>query len=347
VVLPPELAYLAPGDVIGLSPDGTQISVLWRRASHQNSILLTERCDNYCLMCSQPPRERDDDWLLQRAFEVVRLLPPETTDVLFTGGEPTFYGHRLLDLLAETLGRLPAAQVHLLSNGRRFADGSYASAYAAVAEPRLMVGIPVYGAEEDLHDYVVQARGAFRETIRGILNLAERDQAVELRVVVHRLTAPKLVEIAEFIARNLPFVDQVALMGLEIMGLARANLGEIWIDPWDYRSELAEAAELLEAAHIRTYIFNHQLCLVDERVRHLAVSSISDWKNDYLPECDECDLRAQCGGFFTSAKYRRSAHIKPVHHDFTIAPEPRAGAGGAQEFGARVALRPRQGARTD
>ena len=41
--------------------------------ARQNSVLLTERCDHYCLMCSQPPKERDDDWLLDRR---ARADPP-------------------------------------------------------------------------------------------------------------------------------------------------------------------------------------------------------------------------------------------------------------------------------
>ena len=53
--------------------------------------------------------------------------------------------------------------------------------------------------------------------------------------MIHKQTAPHLVEIAEFIARNLPFVDQVALMGLEMIGFARANMDDVWIDPIDYR----------------------------------------------------------------------------------------------------------------
>ena len=65
------------------------------------------------------------------------------------------------------------------------------------------------------------------------MNLAELEQRIEIRVVIHKQTAPALVEIAEFVARNLPFVEQVALMGLETTGFARANLDAIWIEPID------------------------------------------------------------------------------------------------------------------
>ena len=126
----------------------------------------------------------------------------------------------------------------------------------------MMVGIPLYGAEPARHDYVVQAEGAFNETVRGILNLGQLRQRIEIRVVLHKQTAPVLPEIAEFIASNIPFVDQVALMGLEMIGLARANIAELWIDPTEYADELVEAVTLLDRSRIHTMIYNHQLCLI-------------------------------------------------------------------------------------
>jgi His-Xaa-Ser system radical SAM maturase HxsC len=312
IQIPRELSYLGPGDIISVSADGCQVSVVWRANSLQNSILLTERCDNYCLMCSQPPRDRDDHWLLERAFEIVSLLPADVVGICFTGGEPTIYGNELVELLCFTHTRLPEADVHLLSNGRRFANTDFTALYAQIDNPRLMVGIPIYGHDACLHDHVVQADGAFSETIRGVMNLAAFGARVELRVVIHKQTAPAIVSIANYIARNLPFVDQVALMGLEMMGLARPNAKELWIDPYDYRAELGEAAALLDAAGIRTLIYNHQLCVLEESSWRFAVRSISDWKNEYLEECASCGMATECGGFFTSTTSWPSRYIHPL-----------------------------------
>jgi His-Xaa-Ser system radical SAM maturase HxsC len=313
IVLPAHLDYLRAGDIIAVSPTGTQVEAIWRSRVPHNSVLLTERCDNYCLMCSQPPKDRDDSRLLSRATALVRMLPPSAVELGFTGGEPTLYGSGLISLLRTTTECLPSTEVHLLSNGRRFADLGFAAEYATIGNPRLMIGIPLFGAEPSLHDYVVQARDAFDETIAGILALGRLRQRVEIRVVLQKNTAPAIVEIAEFIARNLPFVEKVALMGLEMTGLARANLNEVWIDPYDYRADLAEAALLLRHAGVRTDIYNHQLCVLDRRVWPFAVRSISDWKNDYLPVCEPCSERQRCGGLFTSsAKHRHSDHLTPI-----------------------------------
>lgn len=310
--LPAQLGHLVPGDMLSVSQDGFRIRVVWRTNARQNSLLLTERCDNLCLMCSQPPKRGMDDWLLDQAFDVVRRLPPDTAGVGFTGGEPTIHGERLVELLHLCRDRVPDAGVHVLSNGRRFADPDFARAWATVGNPRMMVGIPLYGSEASQHDYVVQSAGAFDETVAGILNLASLGQSIEIRVVIHRQTADHLSEIADFIGRNLPFVDQVALMGLEMMGLARANIDLVWIDPIEYQVALRDAVMKLARRRIHTMIYNHQLCLLDRDLWPYAVQSISDWKNEYLDECSACSVRDECGGLFSSAAHRRSDSIAAI-----------------------------------
>ena len=313
-VLPKSARYLADGDVIRISPLAKEYRVVFRRSSEHNSILLTQRCNHYCLMCSQPPRDANDDWLIAEAEQLIQLISTDASDLIFTGGEPTLYGDRLIGLLQLCERLLPRTAIHLLSNGRRFSDRSYAEAYARVKHHDLMIGIPLYSDDPNRHNYVVQADSAFDETITGILNLKRLHQRVEIRVVLHAQTIGRLPQLAEFIARNLLFVDQVALMGLEITGFGRSNLKMLWIDPYHYREALEEAVKILFAYHVPVRVYNHQLCIVTPFVRQFCVKSISDWKNEYLPQCSECELRNECGGFFSSqAKYQHSDHIEPIY----------------------------------
>jgi His-Xaa-Ser system radical SAM maturase HxsC len=175
-----------------------------------------------------------------------------------------------------------------------------------------MVGIPLYSDISDRHDYVVQADGAYDQTIKGILNLKRERQRVEVRVVVHKQTYEGLPRLAEFLARNLLFVDHVALMGLEIMGFTRANLDLLWIDPVEYQPQLKRAVKTLASHNMNVSIYNHQLCLLDRDLWTYAVQSISDWKNEYVDECQQCGVREKCGGFFSSAQYKRSSHIRAL-----------------------------------
>jgi hypothetical protein len=66
--------YLATGDIFGFDPAGNRFRTLYRRSSTHNSFLVTERCNHYCLMCSQPPRDVDDRWVLQEIRDALPLV---------------------------------------------------------------------------------------------------------------------------------------------------------------------------------------------------------------------------------------------------------------------------------
>lgn len=310
-ILSDEFSYLDDEDVVAIG--GTdRIRSIFRSKSNHNTFLITEQCNNYCLMCSQPPKTADDRWLLDEAMEAIRLIPRSAETIGITGGEPTLYGQDFIRLVQHFKNWLPNSAVHVLSNGRAFADINFAKAYADVEHKDIMLGIPVYSSDAARHDYVVQAKDAFDETIRGILNLKRLNQRVEIRVVIHKQTYEGLVDLAEYIARNLLFVDQVSLMGLEMMGFTRANMDSLWIDPIEYKDQLSKAVKVLRNYGLNVLVYNHQLCLINKDVEPNYVKSISDWKNEYASECEGCTRRSECGGFFASGvKFRYSSHIKP------------------------------------
>lgn len=322
VVLPSAFSYLGDGDVIKIDPASRSVRTLYRRSSPHNHFLMTERCNSYCLMCSQPPKSVDDSWLVDEILDCIPLIDSDAREIGITGGEPTLLGQRLIDVVRKMRSHLPRTSLHILSNGRRFSDQDFAASFAAVDHPDLMIGIPLYSDISTIHDYVVQADGAYDETVRGILNLKRLRQKVEIRVVIHKQTYKRLPKLAEFIARNLSFVDHVALMGLEMIGFTKANLEELWIDPFDYQDELRSAAIILSQHRISVSIYNQQLCVTPTDVWEYARKSISDWKNEYMPECKGCGVKDRCGGFFSSASFRYSSHIKPINS--AVIPSPAA-----------------------
>lgn len=304
--------YLADGDVVRLEPRQSHIVVLYRRASRFNTLLVTERCDNYCRMCSQPPKSHDDEWLVDELLAAIPLFAQQTAELGITGGEPGLLGLRLVELVGALQSQLPNTAVHILSNGRAFKDPALAAALGKLRHPDLVIGIPLYSDLSEEHDYVVQAHGAYEDTMRGILNLAQQRARIELRFVIHADTYRRMPAWAAFVARNLAFVDHVALMGLELMGFAKANLESLWIDPVDYQRELSAAVHGLARAGIPVSIYNHPLCVLPAALHPFARRSISDWKNLFLPECEPCNLRHACSGFFASSSLRHTRGIAPV-----------------------------------
>lgn len=232
-----------------------------------------------------------------------------------TGGEPTLLKDGLVSILARLKARLPNTAVHMLTNGRLYGYEDFVAKLASVEHPRFISAIPLYSDVAVEHDYVVQAKGAFDETVIGLYNAAKYGLRVEIRVVLHKQTLPRLKKLAEFIYRNLPFVNHIALMGLENMGYVKTNWSLLWVDPADYSDTLEDAVRYLFYRRMNVSIYNLQLCVLPRPLWMFARQSISDYKNIYLDECQRCEVRTQCGGLFKSSETRHSRAIKAIHLD--------------------------------
>lgn len=316
------LEHLQDGDIVSIGEDGI-VRTVYRVNSFYNTILATERCNSNCLMCSQPPKDKDDiPYLYELYSRVIPLIPKDCVELTISGGEPTLMGELFFKLLEQITLELPDTEIHILTNGRSFAWEHLAARLSEVNNPRIMLGIPLYADYCDVHDYIVQAKDAFNQTILGLHNLARYNLRVEIRIVLHQQSIPRLTRLANYIFKNLPFAEHVTFMGLEYTGYTPHNIDKLWIDPFDYRNELEEAVEFLSGQGMHVSIYNSQLCIMPENLWKYARKSISDWKNDYLPACQQCSQLKACGGLFTWNLKKYSSHIAPVpaeeYHNCTL-----------------------------
>jgi His-Xaa-Ser system radical SAM maturase HxsC len=263
-------------------------------------------------MCSQPPREVQDSHAAAELVSIIKLIPDQPEHLGITGGEPTLLGDGLASVLAALAQRLPTTAVTMLSNARTYSDESFVQTLAAVRHPSFVTSVPLYGDTAPAHDFAVQVKGAFDQTVAGLYNAARNGLAAELRVVLHKQTIPVLCGIVEFVYRNLPFIQHIALMGLEEMGYARANERLLWVNPTDYRNELEAAVRFCWYRRIPVSIYNLPLCLLPRALWSFARQSISDYKNVFLDECAECVVQQECAGFFRSSEPRYRGALRPI-----------------------------------
>lgn len=299
------------GDVVVVNNQGEVIFV-YEILSNHNAIMATERCNHRCIMCPQPPIVQEKD-KTPFNMKLISLFDKRTEEIGITGGEPTLIGDNLFVLINHIQKELPKTAISILSNGVRFADKQFAMKLAKCHHHDLQIDIPLFSDITDEYNRIVGAK-TFYKTIQGLYNLALFRQRIGLRIVVHRQTYKRLPQFADFIYHNFPFISQVAFMQMETTGMAKENLDELWMDPYDYNNELREAVLLLADRGMKPYIYNAQLCVLPEDIRCYAQQSISDWKDVYLSECDGCLLKGQCAGFFASNKEHHSKYIKKVEY---------------------------------
>lgn len=272
--------------------------------SNDNTLFVTSQCNNRCLMCCQPPSlKKDIEICWNRNLEIIDKSPLGIRDIGISGGEPTLLGNKLPELIKVIRKKYPLTHLHILSNGRLFKDYTFAESVKEAAHSNITIGVPLHSDYEYDHDYIAGAKGAYQDTMYGLYNLYNCGIDIELRIVINKHNYIRLPQISEFVFKNLPFVTWVAFMAMEDIGYCIKNRKLIWAEPSEYANELEKAVVNLSDWGVDVSIYNIPLCLLNDRIKPFAQQSISDWKTQFIPLCEQCKLKKQCCGLFATAKH--------------------------------------------
>lgn len=286
-------------DVVRLNSKRHDLTVLYRNSDTHHAIQLTNRCNSFCLMCSQPPTIQNDEWMAEEAIQIALHTNDTPSSIGLTGGEPLLLGAQLRKIIDIFNARFPETNIDVLTNGRLLSDDAIAAEILADINGNVSWLVPLYGHADFLHDFVVQSPGAFEQTIEGLLKLQSYAQPIQLRIVLIEPVLKALPELCRFIGRNLPFVREVALMGCEPIGFALANRAACEIDLGDWHPQLVEATNALRRTNIRFIFMNAPFCSLPNSLWKYAHQSISDWKRTFVEECSICSMKKNCSGLFT------------------------------------------------
>jgi len=184
-------------------------------APYRMDLALTYRCNNACGHCyvGRPPDFPElplEDWkrILQKCWDVG--IP----HVTFTGGEATLVPF-LRDLIvhAEDIGLVTG----LLTNGRRLSDRAYLDGLLSAGLDHIQITIESH--DEAIHDQMVCAPGAWKETVAGIRNAVDADVYLMTNTTLTDLNAPTVEQTVDFIADL--GVQTIACNGLIYAGKGR------------------------------------------------------------------------------------------------------------------------------
>lgn len=283
------------GDVVLMQPDVQRVERLLRAGSPHNTLLVTERCDQLCVMCSQPPKKTHIDRFA--LLEEACLLAEPGIVIGISGGEPTLYKEQLFGMIERVLEARDDLEFHILSNAQHFEQGDV----ERLRDPRfrrVVWGVPLYASDAVLHDEIVGKQGAFARLEESLAWLMLSGARVELRTVLVSSNLNALPALTRYVTRRLRFIDAWSIMQLENIGFARNRWGNLYVD---HSKDFAAIADALTAATLHgvpVRLFNFPRCTVPEPFRHLAAASISDWKRKYVAACGPCTERDACTGFF-------------------------------------------------
>jgi His-Xaa-Ser system radical SAM maturase HxsC len=289
--------YSFDGDIFLFIPEHQLANRIIRRNSKHNTILFTEQCDERCVMCSQPPREVDDRWLVSLYAEAI-ILADEGVRIGISGGEPTLYKEELFNLLEQSAEKRPDLSFHILTNAQHFKLEDRERLKNLHNKIEILWGVPLYSSIGSEHDEIVNKLGAFDSLIENLYILASSGGAIELRTVLMKKNFTGLPFLAKFLTNNCRFIAFWAIMSIEPTGYAKSSRDELFFDHSQFFVPVGNAIDIAKLHHIRVALYNFPLCSVPSAYRNHCVDSISDWKKKYLKVCDPCKEKDNCAGFF-------------------------------------------------
>ena len=165
-------------------------------APYRMDLALTYRCNNDCAHCYNA-RERSFPELPTESWKRIldRLWDLGIPHIVFTGGEPTLR-QDLPELVAyaSQKGQITG----LNTNGRRLGDAAYLQSLVKAGLDH--VQITVESSEASIHDDMVLARGAWKQTISGLHNVLDTSLYVMTNTTMLQENSPTLTETLNFLA---------------------------------------------------------------------------------------------------------------------------------------------------
>jgi len=181
-------------------------------APYRMDLAITYRCNNDCTHCyNARPRDTMELTTAQWKEVIDRLWDLGIPHIVFTGGEPT---------LSEDLPELVAYAEHkgqvagLNTNGRRLSNPAYLCQLVDAGLDH--VQITLESSDPAIHDRMVWARGAWKQTVAGIQNAVESPLFVMTNTTMLKTNCPTpshLRQTLEFLSSlNVPTVGLNALI---------------------------------------------------------------------------------------------------------------------------------------
>jgi radical SAM protein with 4Fe4S-binding SPASM domain len=178
-------------------------------APYRMDLAITYRCNNDCAHCYNA-RERNFPELHTENWKHIldQLWALGVPHVVFTGGEATLRND-LPELIAhaESIGQITG----LNTNARRLADEKYVQKLVDAGLDH--VQITLESCDEQIHDEMMRAKGAFKQTVQGLKNVLATRLYVMTNTTMLRTNVHKIPDTLDFLSElGVPTVGLNALI---------------------------------------------------------------------------------------------------------------------------------------
>ena len=178
-------------------------------APYRMDLAVTYRCNNDCAHCYNARERNFPELTTEQWFKIIdQLWALGVPHIIFTGGEATLRNDLpALIQHAESNGQITG----LNTNARRLSDEKYVQTLVDAGLDHVQV--TVESCDENIHDEMMRAKGAFKQTIQGLKNALNSKLYVMTNTTMLRNNVHKIPETLDFLAEiGVPTIGLNALI---------------------------------------------------------------------------------------------------------------------------------------
>ena len=178
-------------------------------APYRMDLAVTYRCNNDCAHCYNARERNFPELSTEQWFKILdQLWELGVPHIIFTGGEATLRND-LPELIqhAESNGQITG----LNTNARRLSDDKYVQQLVDAGLDHVQV--TVESCNEQIHDEMMRAKGAFKQTIAGLKNALQSKLYVMTNTTMLRTNVHTIPDTLDFLAEvGVPTIGLNALI---------------------------------------------------------------------------------------------------------------------------------------
>lgn len=178
-------------------------------APYRMDLALTYRCNNSCAHCYNARPRGYPELSTKEWFKIIdRVWENGIPHIVFTGGEPTLRDD-LPELVAyaEAKGQITG----LNTNARRLQDTNFLDRLVEAGLDHVQVTVESHSP--DIHDEMVSAKGAWKQTVSGLRNVLDTPLYVMTNTTMLRQNSPHISGTLDFLAElGVPTIGLNALI---------------------------------------------------------------------------------------------------------------------------------------
>ena len=232
---------------------------------------LYRECNSNCVFCFENTDKSMSNGkfisiaMLDRVIDFLKKTEDHLDNVYIAGGEPT-----LRKDLPDIVCRVSqiASEIHMTSNG----NIKNASRLARKLRNNGLthVGFSLHGGNAEQHEASTRTAGSFRMILDSIEAFWKVGIKVSLNCVVTSINIHSLSQIADFVAKRLPFVESLCFTHYHRQGEACEN-DNLYFDSWKESWSISSVIDKADTYPMQLYFRDFPLC-IDRRIKDFSVN---------------------------------------------------------------------------